>query len=71
MSRIGKTIRKVKAAGAARRIKTRDRSRAAGRRVQSIAANLKRRSGEAKETVKRITGELADLAAKTAATRNA
>lgn len=62
VSRIGKTITKVKRAGGAARTKTRDRSRSAGRRVRGIAANLKRRSGEAKDQVKRITGELADLA---------
>jgi transposase, IS5 family len=62
ISRIGASVKKVKAAGGARRTRTRDRSRSAGKRVRSIAANLKRRSGEAKEEVKRITADLADLA---------
>ncbi len=66
VTRIAKTIKKVKAAGGATRTKTRDRTRAAGKRARSIAANLKRRTGDAKETVKAITGELADLANTTA-----
>ena len=39
----------------------------AGKRARSIAANPKRRTGEAKEQVKRITADLADLANTTAA----
>jgi transposase, IS5 family len=62
ITRLGASITKVKAAGGATRTRTRDRSRSAGKRARSIAANLKRRSGEAKDEVKRITGELADLA---------
>jgi IS5 family transposase len=62
VGRIGRQIRKVHAAGGATRTKVRDRSRAAGRRVRSIAANLRRRSGGAKDEVRRITGELAELA---------
>lgn len=61
--RIAMAIKRIKAAGGATRTRVRDRSRAAGRRARSIAANLKRRSGEAKEAVLQITGELADLAA--------
>jgi transposase, IS5 family len=63
-------VRRIQAAGGARRTRVRDRTRAASRRARSIAANLKRRTGEAKETVRRITGELADLAAKMAADAN-
>ena len=66
ITRIGKTVAKIQAAGGATRTRTRDRSRSAARKAWSIAANLKRRSGEAKQQVKRITGELADLAAITA-----
>ena len=44
----------------------RDRSRAAGKRAHGIAAKLRMRSAqgrdEARAVVKRITGELADLA---------
>jgi IS5 family transposase len=39
-----------------------DRRRAAGRRARSISAHLKLRTDEAKGSVLRITGELADLA---------
>lgn len=60
--RIAMAVAGMQAAGGARRTHVRDRSRAAGRRARSIAANLSRRSGEAKEAVKQITEELADLA---------
>lgn len=63
-------VRRIQAAGGAMRTRIRDRTRAASKRARAIAANLKRRSGEAKETVRRITGELADLAAKMAADAN-
>jgi transposase, IS5 family len=63
-------VRRIQAAGGARRTRVRDRTRAASRRARSIAANLKRRTGEAKQTVTRITGELADLAVKMAADAN-
>ncbi len=67
ITRIGASVNKVKAAGGASRTRTRDRSRSAGKRARSIAANLKRRTGEAKEQVTRITADLADLASTTAA----
>ena len=63
---IGASVKKIKDAGGARRTSTRDRSRSAGKRARLIAANLKRRTGEAKEQVKRITADLADLASTTA-----
>jgi transposase, IS5 family len=66
ISRIGASVKKVKAAGGAKRTSTRDRSRSAGKRARSIAANLKRRSGEAKDEVRRITADLAELAGTTA-----
>ena len=59
-------VARVHAAGGATRTKVRDRRRAAGRRARSIAANLKRRNGDAKDAVLRITGELAGLAGVTA-----
>lgn len=67
VGRIARQVRRVHAAGGATRTTVRDRSRAAGRRVRSIAANLRRRSGDAKDAVRVITGELADLAETTAA----
>jgi transposase, IS5 family len=62
ITRISATVKKVKAAGGASRTTSRDRSRSAGKRARSIAANLKRRSGEARDEVKRITADLAGLA---------
>jgi transposase, IS5 family len=44
-------VRRIQAAGGARRTRVRDRTRAASRRARSIAANLKRRTGEATQTV--------------------
>jgi IS5 family transposase len=63
VGRIARQVKQVQAAGGATRTRVRDRSRAAGRKVRSIMANLKRRSGDAKDAVRAITGELADLAA--------
>lgn len=62
VGRIARQVKRVQAAAGARRPRVRDRTRAAGRRVRSIAANLKRRSGDAKDAVRAITGELAALA---------
>ena len=66
VTKIGKLVRRIKAAGGATRTAFRDRSRSAGRRVRAIGAKLKLRSAasrdEAQATVLRITGELADLA---------
>ena len=67
VGRIGRQVKRVQAAGGATRTRVRDRSRAAGRKVRSIMANLKRRSGDAKDAVRQITGELADLAETAAA----
>ena len=67
ISRIGASVKKVQAAGGAPRTRTRDRSRSAGKRARSIAANLKRRTGEAKDEVRRITADLAELAGTAAA----
>jgi IS5 family transposase len=55
-------VARIHAAGAASRTGVRDRRRAAGRRARSISAHLKLRNDEAKASVLRITGELADLA---------
>ena len=65
--RIGGAAKRIQAAGGATRTKLRDRSRAAGRRAQEIAAKLRTRSaagrGEVQATVARVTGQLAELAA--------
>lgn len=62
VGKIAKSVKRIKAAGGAGRTKTRDRRRSAGRRARSLAAQLRRRSGDAKDAVARITGELADIA---------
>jgi len=64
--KIGKLVRRIKAAGGATRTVFRNRSRSAGSRVRSIGAKLKLRGAAVREqaqaAVLRITGELADLA---------
>jgi transposase, IS5 family len=68
MTRAG---RRVQAAGGATATVMTDRRRAAGRRVREIAARLRGRGSLAREegsaAIRRATGELADLADKTAA----
>lgn len=71
VKRISTTGKRIQAAGGATRTHLRDRSVAAGKRAHGIAAKLRLRTAAGKEeaqaTVKRITGELADLAEKAAA----
>jgi IS5 family transposase len=66
VGQIARTVKRIQAAGGARRTRARDRRRAAGRRARAIAGKLKLRGAqsrdEAQATVRRITGELADLA---------
>ena len=66
VAKIARTVDRIKADGGARRTRSRDRRRAAGRRARSIAGKLKLRGAqqrdEAQATVQRITGELAGLA---------
>src|SRR6476660_5810160 len=68
--RIGTTGQRIHDAGGAVRTKLRDRSRAAGSRAHGIAAKLRSRAqlgrDQVKDSVQRITGELADLAQATA-----
>ena len=68
--RIAVTGRRIQAAGGATRTRLRDRGRAAGKRAHGIAAKLWLRSAqgrdEARATVQRITGELAELAERAA-----
>jgi IS5 family transposase len=63
---MARTIERIKAAGGATGTHARDRRRAAGRRARSIAGKLRLRGAqqrdEAQASVRRITGELADLA---------
>jgi IS5 family transposase len=69
--RIAAAGRRVQAAGGATRTRVRDRSRAAEARAREIGAKLRLRAAqgrdEAQATVRRVTGELAELADRTAA----
>jgi IS5 family transposase len=66
---IARTVARIKAAGGAARTRVRDRHRSAGRRARSIASKLRLRGAQqrdqAQAAVRRITGELADIAAQT------
>jgi IS5 family transposase len=63
---LSRTIQRVHAAGGATRTQARDRRRAAHRRAHQLARSLRARTDQAKQTVARITGELATLAAQAA-----
>ena len=66
VTRVGKLVRRIKAAGGATRTAFRDATDEATARVHAIGAKLRLRGAEAKQeaqaTVLRLTGELADLA---------
>jgi len=62
VAKMAKAIAVIKAAGLARRTRTRDRSRQVHKRARSIAANLRRRSGEAIEEVFAINADLTKIA---------
>ena len=68
--RIGAAGRRIQAAGGAVRTRLRDRGRAAGAKARAIGAKLRLRAAqtrdEAQAAVRRITGELAGLAERTA-----
>jgi len=70
IGRMSRLVGRIKTAGAAPRTQWRDRTRAAGRRARQINSKLRLRQAEAREqaqvAVHRITGELADLAARAA-----
>lgn len=63
---MARTVNRIKADGGATRTAARDRRRSAGRRARSIAAKLKLRGeqqrDQAQAAVRRITGELAQIA---------
>jgi transposase, IS5 family len=63
--KLGGLVRRIKARGAATRTRFRDRGRAAGRRMRQLAQTLRRRTGVAMGEVDRLTGEVAQIAAKT------
>jgi IS5 family transposase len=64
-----RTVARIKSAGAATRTRARDRRRSAGRRARAIASKLRLRGAQqrdqAQAVVRRITGELADIAEQT------
>jgi IS5 family transposase len=67
IAKTSRLVGRIKTAGAAPRTQWRDRSRAAGRRARQINSKLRLRQArdDAQAVVRRITGELADLAART------
>jgi transposase, IS5 family len=62
VAKLTKRVRAIQALGLARRTRFRDRTRSVRRRAHQIAAWLRRRSGDAKEEVLELTGELAKVA---------
>lgn len=60
--KLGRLVRRIKAAGAARRTPFRDRSRSAGRRLKEISRTLRRRTGQALDEIDRLTGEIGTVA---------
>ncbi len=61
VAKLTKTVRALQMLGLARRSRFRDRTRSVRRRAHQIAAWLRRRSGEAKDEVLVLTGELATI----------
>jgi IS5 family transposase len=63
---LSRSVVRIKALGGATRMRVRDRRRSAGRRARSIASKLRLRGAqqrdESQAAVRRITGELADIA---------
>ena len=77
---MARSVERIKAAGGATRTRVRDRRRSVGRRARAIASKLRLRGqqqrDQAQAVVRRITGELADIAEQalreaTAVARNA
>ena len=62
VAKLTKTVHAIQALGLARRTRFRDRTRSVRRRAHQIAAWLRRRSGDAKDEVLVLTGELARIA---------
>ncbi|GAB4909649.1 hypothetical protein MAHJHV29_09880 [Mycobacterium avium subsp. hominissuis] len=64
-----RSVARIKTAGGASRTKARDRRRSVGRRARAIASKLRLRGAQqrdqAQAVVRRITGELADIAEQT------
>jgi IS5 family transposase len=66
VARIARSVGRIKRAGLAARTKFVDRTRSVHKRARSINANLRRRTDDKIAEVKRINGELADIAQKAA-----
>jgi IS5 family transposase len=64
VAKMAKGIKKLQGAGLATRTSARDRTRIMRSRARDIGANLRRRSGEAKDEVGAINAEMARIAAK-------
>lgn len=62
VARMAKMVKRLKSEGLATRTKTRDRTRMVNSKARDMAANLKRRSDEAKDAVSKINLELAEIA---------
>ena len=62
VAKLTKTVGSLHALGLARRTRFRDRTRSVRRRAHQIAVWLRRRSGDAKDEVLVLTGELATIA---------
>ncbi|WP_431046719.1 ISNCY family transposase [Streptomyces sp. P1-3] len=60
--KLGRLVHRIKAAGAAKRTRFRDRSRSAGARLKQISRTLRRRTGQALGDIDRLTGEVAAIA---------
>jgi IS5 family transposase len=64
VAKMAKGIKKLQGAGLATRTSNRDRIRTMRSRARDIGANLRRRSGEAKDEVNKINAEMVRLATK-------
>ncbi len=62
VAKMAKSIEKLKGAGLASRTRSRDRTRMMRARARSIGANLRRRSGEAKDEVLAINADMVRIA---------
>ena len=62
VAKMAKSIERLKGAGLASRTRSRDRTRMMRARARSIGANLRRRSGEAKDEVMAINAEMVRIA---------
>jgi len=62
VAKLAKLTAQIKAAGLATRTKTRNRTRSVRRRAHSIGAWLRRRSDDARDEARALTGEMATIA---------